>query len=42
MRELFQERYFERYADHAVALGRYVTYLAGRDVLDPAAQTTTA
>lgn len=28
-------RYYERYADHAVALGRAVTYLAGTDVLDP-------
>jgi phosphate transport system protein len=28
-------RYYERYADHAVALGRAVTYLAGRAVLDP-------
>jgi phosphate transport system protein len=27
-------RYYERYADHAVALGRAVTYLDGKDVLD--------
>jgi phosphate uptake regulator len=38
MEPALMSRYYERYADHAVDLGRGIAYLAGRNALDGPAE----